>query len=140
MDDSKRTYDRAAQPFVGYGLTYEVDDIVRIAAWLNEKGGMLDKHAMLDGEMLDALMQRTESDRGLEAGSAELRYNNGFWAYNAGPSIGCPEEVWVPFMSGVSGITVAMFPNGIIYYYFSDSYVFRWQSAREMVHNIRPLC
>jgi hypothetical protein len=140
MDDSKRTYDRAAQPFAGYGLTYEVDDIVRIAAWLNEKEGMLGEHAMIDGEMLEALLQRTESDPGLEAGSADLRYNNGFWAFNAGPSIGCAKPAWVPFMSGVSGITVAMFPNGIIYYYYSDSYVFRWQSAREMAHKIRRLC
>jgi len=33
-----------------------------------------------------------------------------------------------------------MFPNGVIYYYFSDSYVFRWQTGREAAHMIRPLC
>ena len=27
-----------------------------------------------------------------------------------------------------------------IYYYFSDSYVFRWQTGREAAHAIRPLC
>ena len=47
---------------------------------------------------------------------------------------------WLMFMSGVSGITVAMFPNGIVYYYFSDGYVFRWQSAIRAAHTIRSLC
>ena len=131
---------RLRTPFTGYGLTYEVDDVIRVAAWLNDDGGRLHGDAMLDREMLDATLQRTAGDRGLEAGSADLRYNNGFWAFNAGPSIGCARPAWVPFMSGVSGITVAMFPNGIIYYYYSDSYVFRWQSAREMAHKIRRLC
>ena len=43
-------------------------------------------------------------------------------------------------MSGVSGISVAMFPNGVVYYYFSDSYVFRWQSARVAAHTMESLC
>ena len=140
LDATKRTYDQVARAFAGYGLTYEVDDIVRIAAWLDHDDGKLDGKPMLDRVMLDAALQRTDKDRGVEAGSAGLRYNNGFWAFNAGPSIGCTKPVWVPFMSGVSGITVAMFPNGVLYYYFSDSYVFRWQSAREAAHMIEPLC
>ena len=35
---TKRTYDDAAQPFTGYGLTLETDDIVRIARWLGTAG------------------------------------------------------------------------------------------------------
>jgi len=139
LDSTKRTYDSMAQAFTGYGLTYEVDDIIRIAAWLND-GALLNGEPMLWDEMLAATLQRKANDRGLTAGSGDLRYNNGFWAFNAGPSLGCPKPVWVPFMSGVSGITVALFPNGVLYYYFSDSYIFRWQSAREAAHAIRPLC
>lgn len=140
LDTTKRTYDHSAQPFTGYGLTYEIDDIVRIATWLQGGGFFHDGEAMLDRTLLDAALQRREGDRGVEAGSADLRYNNGFWAFNAAPSLGCPEPVWVPFMSGVSGITIAMFPNGVVYYYFSDSYVFRWQSARQAAHRISPIC
>ena len=140
LDVSKRTYDDAAQPFTGYGLTYEADDIVRIANWLAYDGAMLDGEPGLDAAMLDASLQRLPGVAGLPAGSDDLYYNNGFWAYDAGPSLNCSEPVWVPFMSGVSGITVAMFPNGVIYYYFSDSYVFRWQTGREAAHAIRPLC
>ncbi|MDX1499909.1 MAG: hypothetical protein R3176_08435 [Woeseiaceae bacterium] len=139
LDEPLRTYDAVRQPFTGYGLTYEADDIVRLAAWLMD-GAELDGTPMLDEQMLAAALQRDPADRGLPAGAPGLRYNNGFWGFDAGPSLGCARPVWVPFMSGVSGITVAMFPNGVIYYYFSDSYVFRWQSAREAAHRIAPLC
>lgn len=139
LDVTKRTYDDEAQPFTGYGLTYEADDVVRIASWL-ANGAVLDGEPALDAMMLEASLQRLPTVAGLRAGSDDLYYDNGFWAYDAGPSLNCAEAVWVPFMSGVSGITVAMFPNGVIYYYFSDSYVFRWQSGREAAHAIRPLC
>jgi hypothetical protein len=140
LDVTKRTYDDEAQPFTGYGLTYEADDIVRIARWLANDGALLEGSPSLDMAMLEASLQRLQAVAGLRAGSDELYYNNGFWAYNAGPSLNCAGPVWVPFMSGVSGITVAMFPNGVIYYYFSDSYVFRWQTGREAAHAVRALC
>jgi len=140
LDDSKRSYDSAAQPFTGYGLTLEADDILRIASWLQNDAAQIGSETMLDATMLDAALQRTTGDRGLDAGADNLKYNNGFWAFDAGPSLGCENSAWIPFMSGVSGITVAMFPNGVIYYYFSDSYVFRWQSARRAAHTIRTLC
>jgi hypothetical protein len=139
LDVTKRTYDQAAQPFMGYGLTYEVDDILRISIWL-QNGASLDGESMLDASLLNASLQRDPADPGIAAGSELFRYNNGFWAYDAGPSLGCEQAAWVPFMSGVSGITIALFPNGVIYYYFSDSYIFRWQSARVAAHVIRRLC
>jgi hypothetical protein len=139
LDEARRTYDVVGQPFTGWGLAYEADDIVRIAAWLEDDARTGDT-GLLDRAMLQAALQRDPADRGLPAGAPGLRYNNGFWGFDAGPSLGCPVAVWVPFMSGVSGITVALFPNGVIYYYFSDSYVFRWQSARDAAHRIAPLC
>lgn len=140
LDDSKRSYDRAAQPFTGYGLTYEADDIVRIALWLNDSNGEIDGEPMLDPELLAATLQRSDKDRGIDTGLDNLRYNNGFWAFDASEMLRCAAPVRVPFMSGVSGITVAMFPNGVIYYYFSDGYVFRWGTAIRAAHEIRSLC
>jgi hypothetical protein len=135
LDDTLRSYDEAAQPFTGYGLTYEADDIARISLWLTGAA-----RAELDERMLDAALQRLADDRGLPAGAPGLVYNNGFWGFNAGATLGCEEPVWVPFMSGVSGITVAMFPNGVIYYYYSDSYLFRWRTAMLAAQAIRSLC
>lgn len=140
LDETKRTYDDAAMPFTGYGLTYESDDIVRLARWLATDGARIDGAAMLDEEMLAAALQRNPDDRGLEAGSRDLRYNNGFWAVDAAPIIGCPTPVWIPFMSGYGGITVAMFPDGIVYYYVSDAYVFQWRSAILVADRISSMC
>ncbi len=140
LDSTKRTYDDEGQPFVGYGLTVETDDIVRIADWLRRSDGVIGDTALLDSTMLRAALQGTASDRGLDTEYTGLKYNNGFWAFDSGPSLRCEGPAWVPFMSGVSGITVAMFPNNVTYYYFSDSYVFRWQSAREAAHAIKDLC
>lgn len=136
LDLTKRTYDAAAQPFTGYGLTFEADDVARIARWLTSP----DAREALAPAMLDAALQRSPDDPGLTAGDESLRYNNGFWAYDAGPSLECDAPVWTPFMSGVSGITVALFPNEVIYYYVSDSYVFRWQTGRIAASHIRSLC
>jgi len=137
---SKRTYDEARQPFAGYGLTYEADDIVRIALWLMTGSGQIDGREIIDRNMLDAALQRDKNDRGLKTGAADLRYNNGFWAYDVGPVLGCESEVWVPFMSGFGGITIVMFPNGVVYYYFSDSYVFSWKSAIVASNLIGEMC
>jgi len=137
---TKRTYDDAAQPFTGYGLTLEADDIVRIARWLGTEDGNFPATQVLDPILLDGALQRRADDRGLPAGAETLRYNNGFWAMDVGHSLDSASAVRTPFMSGVSGITVAMFPNDVIYYYFSDSYVYRWQTGRDAANRIRSLC
>jgi hypothetical protein len=140
LDSTKRTYDQAAISFAGYGLTYEADDIVRIAAWLNNEDARLNGESALDPSLLAGALQRNAGDRGIATGMANLNYNNGFWAFDVGPLLGCERPAWVPFMSGVYGITVAMFPNGIVYYYFSDSDVFRWRTGIQAAHKIRSLC
>jgi len=139
LDDTKRTYDDAAQPFAGYGLTYEADDILRIAHWFAHDAS-LDGEPVYDAAMREAALQRNESDAGLQAVYPTLRYNNGFWGFNAAESLGCDRPVWVPFMSGYGGITVAMLPNDTVYYYFSDGHVHKWASAVVESAKIRGLC
>ena len=140
LDDTKRTYDDVAQPFTGYGLTYESDDIVRIALWLSRDGAKIDGEPYLDEHMLGAALQRAGNDAGLPTTVPTLRYDNGFWGFNAASRLGCDHDVWVPFMSGYGGIAVAMFPNDTLYYYFSDGYVHRWASAAVESDKIRNLC
>jgi hypothetical protein len=43
-------------------------------------------------------------------------------------------------MEGVSGNVVALFPNGVTYYYFSDNQEFTWDAALKEVNKIKPLC
>ena len=140
LDDTKRTYDSRSQAFAGYGLTYETDDIVRIAHWLNTRNGELEGEPTFDERLFSGALQRNADDRGLVPVYPSFRYNNSFWAFNAAESIGCDEDLWIPFMSGYGGITVAMLPNDTIYYYFSDGYVHRWASAVVESNKIRGLC
>ena len=90
--------------------------------------------------MLDAALQRNSGDSGLPAGSNELRYNNGFWAYNAQRVLNCERPVWIPFLSGYGGVVVILMPNGVVYYYVSDGGNFVWARAVKAADAIAPLC
>ena len=118
---TRRTYDAAAQPFFGWGLTLHVDDIAKLARFLGRDRGRIDGREMLDQQMLDAAMHRDPSSPGLQVASLErYRYQHGVWARNVQRELGCDHETWVPFMSGFGGITVAMFANGSVWYNIAD--------------------
>lgn len=140
IDVTRRSYDAARQPFSGFGLTLHADDMAKLALFLARDGGRLGDQPMLDAPLLAAAMQRMPSDRGLKAGSEDVRYQHGFWAWNAQAALGCSAPAWIPFMSGFGGIIVAMFPNDLIYYYVSDGGVFRWAHAAAEANRLRPFC
>jgi len=140
IEDTRRSLDEYRQPLTGWGLSMLVNDVLRIADWLHTGGGLIDGERVLDERLYDAAMQRVEEDRGLEAIDASTHYNNGFWSLDIGGFIGCERPVHVPFMSGHGGIVVALFPNGVTYYYFSDGYRFRWREAAVEANKIRSMC
>ena len=137
---SRRTYGQAAQPFTGYGLTLHRDDIAKIATFINVDHGVLGGKPLLDPVMLRAALQQDPTSPGLRASTGEFRYHYGVWAWNAQSYLGCKAPAWIPFMSGYGGIAVAMFPNGISYYYFSDSGIWRWGRAAAEANRIKPFC
>ncbi|MBV9044594.1 MAG: serine hydrolase [Alphaproteobacteria bacterium] len=139
LDTTLRTYDSEQQFFSGYGLTYHRDDIARIGAFLN-RGGMIGGEAMLDPTLFALAMQRDPTDRGVRAGNEHIHYKAGFWVRDVQPLLGCKVPTWVPFMSGYGGISVVMFPNGVVYYYFGDNLVFDWGPAAVAINKIRPIC
>ena len=139
LDHTRRTYDAAAQPFTGWGLTYRRDDIVRAARFLTGPAD-IDGQPWLDRRLLDEALQRREPGGGLPAIFPNLRYRHGFWARNVGPLIGCRHAVWAPYMSGYGGISVVMFPNGVTFYAFNDMNHFDWAAAAPEVTKIRSLC
>jgi hypothetical protein len=49
-------------------------------------------------------------------------------------------EFWVATMQGVSGNVVALFPNGTVYYYFSDNQEFTWDAALSEANQLIPMC
>ena len=46
----------------------------------------------------------------------------------------------MPFLSGYGGITLARFPNGVVYYCFSDGGAHRWDRAIRGADKIQPMC
>ncbi|MBX3431157.1 MAG: hypothetical protein KF779_16340 [Hyphomonadaceae bacterium] len=134
---TRRTYDEARQPFVGWGLTFLADDIAKVADYLQHSGAL---PPLMSERALAAAMQRIPEDRGLAAADESLRYNNGFWAWNAQAYTDCADPVWTPFMSGFGGIVVALMPNGVTYYYVSDGGEYRWARAVRAAARIAPMC
>lgn len=139
LAETRRTNDLAQQPFTGYGLTLHRDDVARLALYLQRASDGHDD-GLLDVSLLREALQRDPARRGLPAPGPDLRYQHGFWAWNAASTLGCASDAWVPFMSGYGGIIVAMFPNGIVYYYFSDGGEFRWADAAREANHLRPFC
>jgi hypothetical protein len=140
LADTRRTRDPARQPFTGYGLTLHRDDVARLALYLQGAADMRAGGGLLDATLLREALQRDPARPGLSAPGPGMRYQHGFWAWNAGPVLGCGQDAWVPFMSGYGGIVVVMFPNGVVYYYFSDGGDFRWTDAAREANRLRPFC
>jgi CubicO group peptidase (beta-lactamase class C family) len=140
LDVPRRTYDASRQPFTGYGLTLHRDDVAKIGVFLNVDHGRNSAGQELDAGLLNAALQRDPDSPGLRAGKDELRYNLGFWAWNAQRALKCSQPAWIPFMSGYGGILVALLPNGMIYYYFSDGGVYLSALGIAEANRIRPIC
>lgn len=122
----------------GYGQWWIPDDIAKIGMFLLG-GGKINDEQILQPDLLTAALQQNPDDRGVSIDSQRM-YNNSFWANRYNKSNGYDCEFWVTQMLGVSGNVVALFPNGITYYYFSDNKEFTWDAALRESDKIIPLC
>jgi hypothetical protein len=123
----------------GYGLWWIPDDIAKIASLLNRTEGQIDGVQVLHPDLLKAALQRDPDDRGVKIDSQRM-YNNAFWANHYTRANGFDCDFWVTQMLGVSGNVVALMPNGVTYYYFSDNQEFTWDAALREVDKIIPFC
>ena len=123
----------------GYGLWWIPDDIAKIATLLNNEGGAIGGVQVLDPGLLAAALQRDSDDRGVKIDGQRM-YNNAFWANRYTRADGFDCDVWVPQMLGVSGNVVALMPNGVTYYYFSDNQEFTFDAAVREADKIVPYC
>lgn len=103
------------------GLTLHADDIVKPARLLGLDKGRIQRRALLDQSILDDAMQRNPKASGLPVATLNrYRYQHGLWARNVQSELGCDAPTWAPFMSVFGGITVMMFPNGVVWYNVAD--------------------
>jgi CubicO group peptidase (beta-lactamase class C family) len=123
----------------GYGLWWIPDDIAKITILLNNDDGKINGEQILHPGLLAASLQHDPYDRGVKIDSQRM-YNNAFWANHYTKASGFDCEFWVPQMLGVSGNVVALFPNGITYYYFSDNQEFIWDAALRESDKLIPMC
>ncbi len=141
---TRRSYDAVAQPFTGWGLTFNPGDIARLGVFYDVDHGAIGGTPLLDPDMLDQALQRDARARGLPvAGYPGLRYQHGFWARNLRPVLHCRHDTWVPFMSGFGGISVVLFPNGVVYYDFADDAQpasFDWAAPAREVRKLGDYC
>ena len=140
MDETRRTVDDRAQPFVGWGLVMQRGDLARLLDFLGANEGAIDGRQVLGRAALRAALQRDPSDRGLPAPAPPLGYNDGFWSYDIQRYGGCRQSTPIAFMSGFGGIVGAIIPNGAAYYYVSDAYQFRWARAVMATEAISSFC
>jgi hypothetical protein len=89
--------------------------------------------------MLASTLQQNPADRGVDIDSG-WKYNNAFWAQEFTSKNGYECEFWIPHMSGYSGITIALMPNGTTYYYSSDNREFTWFYAVKESNRLIPHC
>ena len=133
----RRTNDARNQPYTGWGMFLNQDDLVKLNTLLQSS----ERNKYFSKEFLDEGLQITKDKGLLAVNKSDIFYNNGFWAARFDKNIfGCKEDLMIPFMSGFGGITVVLLPNSMMYYYFSDNYTFSWYSAVYAAHNIKPLC
>ncbi len=140
---SKRTYDSTSQYWAGFGLTYHRDDAVKLSEFLSKDNGKIGSTQILNASMVNAALQKTSSDRGLDAGSSNDKYQNGFWAYNLNASSNipsCTTDTWVPYMSGYGGIGMMMFANDMVYYFFSDNNEYSFTTTANELNKISSVC
>ncbi|MBS0387649.1 MAG: serine hydrolase [Proteobacteria bacterium] len=141
---TRRTYDAVAQPFTGWGLSLKPNDVARLGMFYAVDHGAIDGQPLLDATLMEQALQRDANARGLPvAGFATLRYQHGFWARNLKAVLGCAHDTWVPFMSGFGGISVVLFPNGVVYYNFADDgqlASFDWAAPAREVRKLGDYC
>jgi hypothetical protein len=49
-------------------------------------------------------------------------------------------DVWVPFMTGLSGVRIAMLPNDTLFYYFNDAQAFPTAPSVRALSVVGGLC
>jgi CubicO group peptidase (beta-lactamase class C family) len=135
-----RTWERGGAnngtAFGGYGMLLTPQGTARLGRFLME-GGQIAGEQVLEPSRLRDMMFENPADRGAPMDYGLWHYNNGMWGY--------PLDAWgcdgvVPFLFGVSGVTVALAPNGVVYFAYNDTYEQPVTTVLDVIDAIAPLC
>jgi len=154
----------AGAPSGYYGLFFNKDDIARVGNFLNNGSGVIGGNQILEPTRLKEALFRVPyaADVGVPIlgtsstsalGPPQLgnknappantrRYAHGFWGKHVTPTE-FPQyqcDFWVSLMAGYGGNIVAMVPNGVTFYIFSDGFEFPWANAVSQIATLKLLC
>lgn len=132
-------YDLVVQFFIGWGLIFVVDDVVKLLIFFNVDDGKIDGQMLLDVDFFNGVMQCMSMDLGLIF-KLNYCYNNGFWVKDMVVENICMNLIYILLMFGYGGIIVVMFLNDIIYYYFSDNDEFNYVFVVEEINVMSSYC
>ncbi|HEV2054337.1 MAG TPA: serine hydrolase domain-containing protein [Methylomirabilota bacterium] len=127
-------------PLLGYGLYPTVDDIAKLTTLL-QNGGRHDGQQILSATKLAEALYRTRAT-GLPTLRSNLfgeqRYHLSFWSVPYRTDLGCFFQI--PYMAGYGGNLVALLPNGVSAFRFSDGHNYDVDSMILAGEAIRPFC
>jgi CubicO group peptidase (beta-lactamase class C family) len=136
------------QEIGGYGEFMVLDDMAKIARFLNFGEGKISGVQKLTYSHLKAALQRDSSDRGFSVSGLTFPayYNNFVWAtdvygglYNT-QTTGCGGE-YEPYMSGYGGITIALLKSKLNYLAVSDDLIYATATTlTELAAHVRLPC
>jgi hypothetical protein len=125
-------------PIFGYGLYPTVDDVAKVAALYHSGGRYQGQQLLHAGRLAEALYQ--VAGVGLPTGDTgqhgQVMYNLSFWSAPYRTATG--QFFQVPYMSGFGGNHVALMPNGMTAFRFSDAYIYGVDTMVKAADTITP--
>ncbi len=127
-----------SQHFGGYGSFWHTNDVLLLAsALMAHAEGTRDD--LFDVQGAREVLVDEQNPVGVRAAPG-IDYHRGFWSIEVDETLGFPCRAHIPFMSGFGGITVAMLPNGAVYYVFADDGEFTWLGAARELAKLGAFC
>ena len=147
-----------------YGLFLNKDDVAKIGGFLNRGDGVIDETQILEesrlrealfrssnaattgvpivGSKPSSIVGQPQTGAGKSSVPNTRRYAHGFWGKYVTTSE-FPESrcnYWISMMSGYGGNVVALLPNGVTFYVFSDGNEFLFLDPMREVTKLAPMC
>jgi CubicO group peptidase (beta-lactamase class C family) len=125
-------------PIFGYGLYPTVDDVAKVTSLFHAGGEFEGQQLLHAGKLAEALYQTDVT--GLPTGESNeygnAMYHLAFWSMPYRTASG--DFYQIPYMSGYGGNHVALMPNGITAFRFTDSHIYGIDSMVRVADRIRP--
>ena len=128
-------------PLLSYGLYLTVDDVAKLTTLL-QNGGRHEGAPLLSAAVLAQALYRTNPPAGLPNAQrnryGEGRYYLSFWSVPYRTAGGCSFQI--PYMAGFGGNIVALLPNGLSAFRFSDAHNYDVDSMILAGESLKPFC